>query len=123
MRVISRQVRLEYNSFYVAGSRNVDVPAPRAGQHHIASNDCINVGCRMWHDGEIRIEIGGANDVVPVGKPRLDVMIATPHSEIVLFDANHPELARWPVERRDTRVRVWTNHATEPDFIQIIVGA
>ena len=123
MSAVSKLIRLEYNSFYVAGSRNVHVPTPRAGQHYLASTDCINVGCRMWHDGEIRIDLGGMDDVVPTGKPRLDVMIKTPNRELVLFDANHPELARWPVERHDTRVRVWTNHETEPDFVQIIVGS
>ena len=123
MKPISRVVRLEYNSFYVAGSRNVQVPAPHGGQHIVANKHCMNVGCRIWHDGEIRIDIGHSDKVAPRGRQRLDAVIETPDRGIVLFDANHPEIALWPVEQTATRIRIYTNHEAEPDLVQVIVGA
>jgi hypothetical protein len=122
MNPLRQKVRLEYNSFYIAGSRNVDVPQAIGGAAFATNRHCINVGCRMWHDADIWIALGRPNEVHLAGKPALDWPILTPDRQVLLFDANHPELMRLPAGTNNTRIRVWTNHPTEPDEVIVVVG-
>ncbi len=122
MSPISRKVRLEFNSFYIAGSHNVDVPQAANGTALATNRHCINVGCRMWQDAEIWIALGRRDEVHLAGDPVLDCSISTPDRQVILFDANHPELMRMPVTTINTRIRVWTNHPTEPDEVIVAVG-
>ena len=122
MSPLRRIVRLEFNSFYIAGLRDVDVPAGVSGAAFATNRHCINVGCRMWHDAEIEITLGQHSTVERTGQPRLDWSIATPDRQLLLFDANHPELMRLAVKTRNTRIRIWTNHPTEPDSVTVLVG-
>lgn len=122
MSPLRRVVRLEYNSFYIAGLRDVDVPAGVSGAAFATNRQCINVGCRMWHDAEIEITLGLHGTVERSGQPRLDWSIATPDRQVLLFDANHPELMSLPVKTGNTRIRIWTNHHIEPDKVIVVAG-
>lgn len=122
MTPLRRKVRLEFNSFYIAGTRDVDVPAAVRGAAIATNRHCINVGSRMWHDAEIWIALGRHAEIHLAGEPALDSSIRTPEGQVLLFDANHPELLSLPVETIDTRIRVWTNHPTEPDEVIVAVG-
>jgi hypothetical protein len=117
-----RKARLEYNSFYIAGQHDVDVPTAMRGEPFAQSPRCINVGCRMWQDGEVEITLAASGEIEREDAPALDTSISTPQKQVLLFDANHPELLKLAVSTRRTRIRVWTNHATEPDRITVIVG-
>jgi hypothetical protein len=116
------KVRLEFNSFYIAGSRDIDVPRAVGGAAFATNRHCINVGSRMWHDAEIWIALGRPEEVHLAEKPALDRSILTPDRHVLLFDANHPELMRLQVASSNTRIRVWTNHPTEPDEIIVVAG-
>ncbi|MBO6717570.1 MAG: hypothetical protein JJ913_06380 [Rhizobiaceae bacterium] len=122
MTALNCAVRLEYNSFYIAGSRDVDLPTAFRGTCFATNASCINVGCRLWQEGEIEIVLGTTADPMPEGAPALDTSIRTPRNQVLLFDANHPELLRCPVENRRTRIRIWTNHPTEPDRVTLVIG-
>lgn len=115
-------VTLEYNGFYIAGSNVVNVPASLDEYPFAISKECINVGCRMWHDAEIRIELGQYTDFECFTPPIVNTFIRTPTRKVILFDANHPELMKLEVEIGYTRIRVFTNHATEPDHVVVAVG-
>ena len=122
MTTLTCKERLEYFSFYIAGSHDVDIPANHRGGALAATHDCINVGCRCWPDAEIEIVLGDESDFAPGGDPALDMRLRTPDNKLLLFDANHPELLGLAVEAQMTRIRVWINHETEPDHIVIIAG-
>lgn len=115
-------VTLEYNGFYVAGSNQVEVPASMDGRPFAINRQCINIGTRMWQDAEIRIEMGRHADFEYLSPPKINALIKTPAREVVLFDANHPELMRLDVEIGYTRIRVFTDQPTEPDHVVVVVG-
>jgi hypothetical protein len=77
----------------------------------------------MWQDGDVTIELGEAAGLAATNElPRMGCVIDTPEGIVLLFDANHPELIPYRTGTARTRVRVWTNHDTEPDFVTVIVG-
>lgn len=113
---------LEFNSFYIAGARDVHIPAAVRGASLATNRHCINVGCRMWRDGGVGITLGLYGELEPAGALRLDWRILTPDLLVLLFDANNPELMQLPVTTTNTRIRVWTNHPAEPDEVAVVVG-
>lgn len=117
------RVVLDYSSFYIAGHRQVEIPFSVEGRSFASNAVCINVGTRMWQDGDVTIELGEAADLAATDEsPRLDCVIDTPEGFVLIFDANHPELIPYRTGTSRTRVRVWTNHDTEPDFMTVILG-
>ena len=105
-----------------AQGRAVELPTAFRGTCFATNTSCINIGCRLWQEGEIEIMLGTPADLMPEGEPALDRSIRTPRNQVLLFDANHPELMQYPVESRRTRIRIWTNHPTEPDRVTLVVG-
>lgn len=87
-----------------------------------ASDECINVSCLIFQDGETSVSLGTADEPYSRVEPAYDGMLATPDKIVLLFDANMPEILSMGVPTRMTRVRVWTNHPTEPDKVDVVVG-
>jgi hypothetical protein len=113
----------EYNSFYVAGSLDVDVPIEYGNLGVFGTNDCLVVGCLYWNDGDTRMTLGRSDEIPAQSMPlRFDGSLNTPEKRILLFDVNMPEILSMEVAGRETRVRIWTNHASEPDKIVIAAG-
>lgn len=122
MTVQTRTFAPEYLSFYVAGSRNVEIPLDHDRRGIVATRDCINVGCLYWNDGDTNVTIGLSENISLPNLPTFDKILNTPDRIVILFDANMPEIMKAEVESTETRVRIWTNHPTEPDEIVIALG-
>lgn len=112
----------EYLSFYIAGSHEVEVPLDMDKRGIVSSEECIKVPCLYWNDGDTLVTVGDVGDVNAASSPAFDGLLATPHGGVLLFDANSPELLRWPVTGMRTRIQIWINHPTEPDEITIAIG-
>lgn len=113
----------EYNSFYVAGGENVEIPLDHDGQSIVGTAECINIGCLYWNEGDTRITLGPAEELpLRSDKPRFDGTLKTPERRIIVFDVHMPEILSMDVSGTETRVRVWTNHPSEPDEVTIAVG-
>ncbi|PWK63574.1 hypothetical protein [Aminobacter sp. AP02] len=117
-----RTVACEYSSFYVAGSRDVNIPIGGELRGIRSSAECINVSCLIFQSGDVNVSLADAGEAHSLAEPVFDGMLATPEGVVLLFDANMPEICSMKVPGRQTRVRVWTNHPTEPDEIEIVVG-
>jgi hypothetical protein len=115
-------VPLEFNSFYIAGTRKVHAPCSAEGHAFAADEKCINVGCRMWQDGDVEIHLGRAADFLHYTEPHVEALLETPRKKLLPFDANYPELMSIRTDNVKTRIRIWPNHATEPDHVVGKVG-
>lgn len=113
----------EYVSFYIAGKRDIRVPMDNDRRGVVASDECINVGCLYGQDGDTTITLGPFEELFPQAKPpKFDGVLETPEYRVDLFDANTPEILSMEVPGMRTRVRIWTNHPTEPDDVIIALG-
>ena len=113
----------EYLSFYIAGKMDIHVPLDHDRRGIVASQECINVGCLYWNEGDTTITLGPVDELaLPAGPPKFDGMLETPEHRVDLFDANMPEILSMEVPGVRTRVRIWTNHPTEPDDVVIALG-
>jgi hypothetical protein len=112
----------EYVSFYVAGKLSVEIPLDREHRRIVATQDCINIPCLYWNDGDTTITLGPFDEVDTATEPAFDGMLNTPDNKIILFDAVEPEMASAHVPATQTRIRIWTNHPTEPDDVTIAWG-
>jgi len=86
----------------------------------LATSSLLLVGCLMFQDGDTEITLGPANEVPHEGTIVFDGYIETPNGMIWISTVEESVVAKQKVGTLSTRVRVWTNHPTEPD--RIIVG-
>lgn len=123
MTVQKVMVAPEYLSFYITGKRDTYVPLDHDRRGIVASSECINVGCLYWNEGDTTITLGPYEEIAPQAQPpKFDGVLETPEHRVDLFDANLPEILSMEVPRVRTRVRIWTNHPTEPDDVVIALG-
>ncbi len=123
MSVRSVSVAPEYVSFYVAGSMDVDVPVEYGAVGIFGTSECLVVTCLYWNDGDTRITLGPSEEIPAQPQPpRFDGQLQTPQLKVLLFDVNMPEILSMDVPGTLTRVRIWTNHPTEPDDVVIALG-
>jgi hypothetical protein len=116
------QISPEYSSFYVAGSREVKVPFGVENKPFVISPECINVSCLMWQDGDTTVSLGWASELDLKKPPSFDGMLSTPFGVVILFDVNTPEIMSMAVPDKETRIRIWTNHPSEPDEVIVALG-
>lgn len=112
-----------YLSFYIAGKEDIRVPLDHDRRGVVASDDCINVGCRYWNEADTSITLGPFEEMAPqLAPPKFDGMLNTPEHRVVLSDAELPEILSMEVPGKQTRVRIWTNHPDQPDEVVIALG-
>ncbi len=120
MTIKTVSVAPEYLSFYIPVDDSKSVP-PSAGI--VATDQCINVGCLYWNDGNTTITLGPFEELPPQKTPPSSTaMLDTPEYRVVISDALTPEMLNAVVPSIRTRVRIWTNHKTEPDDVVIALG-
>lgn len=123
MSVLKNTFDPEYTQFSVSGVKDIDFPFDDDYVGLAANRTCISVGCQYYMDGPTTITMGDYEDVAhPLAEPRFDGYIDTPDRRVDIFDANIPEILSMAVPQTRTRVRIWTNHKTEPDDVVIALG-
>lgn len=123
MTIKTVSVAPEYLSFYIAGVHKITVPLDHDRVGIVATEQCINVGCLYWNEGNTTITLGPFEELQPQKTPpKFDRMLDTPEYRVVISDAITPEMLTAVVPSIRTRVRIWTNHKTEPDDVIIALG-
>lgn len=122
MSVTTPVIAPEYLSIYVAGRRNVKIPLHMDKQGIFSSPDCINVPALYWNDGDTHVTFGPASEITEARKPDFEGILNTSDKELILFDANEPQYAIADVPSTKTRIRVWIDHPTEPEYVIIAWG-
>ena len=85
----------------------------------MSTPSCISVGTLNWQDDDPTISFGHMSDVTETGSPAFDGLLETPSGEIVVSVVDRTILLDDRIGSPLTRVRVWTNHPSEPDEIVI----
>lgn len=96
------------------------VPEITRGGSVWATSSCIAIGCLSFMDGYTEIIMGDLNEVDPGERPALDRQLDTPFRTVIISTSERETLLTRAVENVSTHVRVWTNHASEPD--KVIIG-
>lgn len=86
----------------------------------ISTDTCILVGCLMDADGETEFTLGEIHEVDPGRPPAFEGKLKTPNHKISLESVDGHTVLEAPVLHLETKVRIWTNHESEPD--KVIVG-
>lgn len=86
----------------------------------IWTDTCILVGCLMDADGETEFTLGRVREVDPGRPPVFEGKLKTPTRKISLESVDGRTVLEASVPQLETKVRIWTNHESEPD--NVIVG-
>jgi hypothetical protein len=80
-----------------------------------STDSCIIIGSLCFMDGETELTI--SDEDVPPGTPVFEGMLATPSKVLQVSTSEDETLLRCGVASHSTRVRVWTDHPSEPEKI------
>lgn len=98
-----------------------ETPAGTEARGIRATQSCIVVGCMMFADGPSRFTLCRGAEAVGRGQPSFSGDLETPSRVVALSTTEGTTLLEAPVSAALTRVRIWTNHPTEPDDVIIAV--
>jgi hypothetical protein len=73
-------------------------------------------------DGETEISLGDIRDANLNVQPAFDGILDTPNFSVVVSTVERKTVLSSSVPGTRTRVRIWVNHLTEPDKVQIRLG-
>ena len=110
------------NSVVLLSDRSVgEIPATLGESAVAATNSCLAIACQSEIDGLTRIELQFAREGSPTGKLAFAGELLTPTCVLSVLSVELEELLATPVSSKQTSVRVYTNHPSEPDQITIVV--
>jgi len=105
---------------FVADVAGGEVPEWKRGVPILSSPTCISFRCLTFADGQTDVTLGAAGDVNPGSQPAFDGTLETPSRVVALSTVEKETVLKSPVLGTRARVRIWTNHPTEPD--KVIIG-
>ena len=85
-----------------------------------ATRFCITFSCLMFQDGETEVALG--RPLNTNRRPAFDGFLETPNRKVVVWTNEWDKVLETSVPTSRTRIRIWTNHPTEPDDVHIGVG-
>lgn len=74
----------------------------------------------MFQDGETRITLG--NPKKTSDRPAFDGFLDTPDRTVAVWIVPWEKVLEAKVSETRTRLRIWTNHPSEPDDVYIGIG-
>ena len=87
-----------------------------------STRSCIVVGSFPFVDGETELILSDRPEDVLSRSPAFDGVLDTPSRVIELSTSEWEILARHNVPTHLTRVRIWTDHPSEPKHILVMLG-
>ena len=113
-----------YSILFISGPEDFEIPdIPRESEVAIWSTPmCIVFGCRMFQDGETEVTLAPAADMHPDLLLRFDGQLETPNGHLEVSTAEGQIVFGTKVEAAKTRVRIWSDHPSEPDRVIIGLG-
>lgn len=87
-----------------------------------ATQSCIIVGCLMSQDGPTEFILSDESGDAVAGAPAFDGMLDTPSRVVEISTSERDILLKSNVSGNLTRVRIWTDHPSEPEPIVVVLG-
>lgn len=87
-----------------------------------STRSCIVAACLMFLDGETELMVSTSVEDVPSTDPAFDGILDTPSRIVEISTSELQILLRCDVTEHFTRVRLWTDHPSEPEHILAILG-
>jgi hypothetical protein len=103
----------------ISDPTSAEVPATMAGAAIAATSRCIAVGCRAEMDGQTELILGAMSEVTPATAPAWEGRLQTPSRLVAIRSVLGEIVLETQVSGREAQIRVWTNHAQEPDLIVV----
>jgi hypothetical protein len=85
-----------------------------------STESCIIIACLSFMDGETELTV--SDEGTPPGAPAFEGMLKTPSKVIEVFTSENETLMLCEVASLSTRIRVWTDHPSEPEHIFVALG-
>jgi hypothetical protein len=93
---------------------------PESMEDRIASTaSCVAIGTLCEMDGETEITLADGPPVKSDAPPIFDGMLDSPSRRIGVFTSDNNCAMEIVASHVQTRIRIWTNHCSEPDRIHI----
>jgi hypothetical protein len=97
-----------------------DIPRVMRGKANVVgTKSCVAIGTLSAQDGETSIVL--SDEDLPVGEPAFDGTLDTPKMRVSVCSVLLEPIIECKVVTARTRVRIWTNHPSEPDTVRIFV--
>jgi hypothetical protein len=110
------------NSLILVMDRTVGVvPDTMGDQLIVATPSCVAVGTAAEVDALTNITLSNEAPTRSTTEPVFDALLETPSRKLAVCSVLDDVFLEMPVGEPVTRVRIWVNHATEPDDINILV--
>jgi hypothetical protein len=95
---------------------------PKSMAHAIIAStaSCVAVGTFPEQDGPTTISISDEVSADILGQPAFDDVLDMPNKQLSVCNVDNQALLTIDVPGTKTRVRIWVNHPTWPDRIDIV---
>jgi hypothetical protein len=121
MEVLEATVRAE-NSLLLVGDHAGKPPVKTTEGVVWAAPSCLGVGTVPGCDGATRVRlVASEEDAILPKLLAFDGVLQMGSGRFTVEDVNGIYLER-PVPNGEVRVRVWVNHATEPDEVAVVIA-
>ena len=104
---------------FISDQSGGDVPEFVPDMPIMSTQTGILVHCLPDMDGDTTVTLGKAEDVGQVGPPVFDGLIKLPTRRLTVSTVEDDGFLFQTVPNVETRVRIWTNRALDPDDIVI----
>lgn len=94
----------------------------RAIPHIVGNSTQIMIACESFMDGKTNFILGPNAEVDPGEPITFESFLETPSREVAVRTCELTTLLLAAVPADRTRIRIWTNHPTEPDHVIIGLG-
>lgn len=86
------------------------------------TEDCVAVGLMSFMDGMTEMIFGGRNSLAHATEPQFDGFIETPGRRLGVLTVHNKVVGQPVLVGLRTRIRIWTDHPTEPEKIDVVFG-
>lgn len=87
-----------------------------------ATETCVIIGCLVRDEGKTRLVLSNSLEDAPDEPPVFMCDIATPSYILQVIETDLSILMQMETAATKTKLRVWTNHASEPDEITVLLS-
>ncbi|KIZ37218.1 MULTISPECIES: hypothetical protein [Rhodopseudomonas] len=105
-----------------AGGKSPEVEVDTRPVRIWSTRSCIIVACLCFVDGETELVASTSAADAPSAPVAFEGILDTPTGTVEVSTSEREVLLRCEVGTHFTRVRVWTDHPTEPEHIQVVFG-
>jgi hypothetical protein len=85
-----------------------------------STESCIITATLAFMDGETELIV--STEDAPPGAPAFEAMLKTPSKILEVSTSENETLMRCNVAGNSTRVRVWSDHPSEPEHLFVALG-